>query len=162
VRITIAAVGKARAASAEQELCDLYSERARALGPKLGISRLDVVQVETSRAANAEARMAEEAARLSKKLPEGAYLIALDEKGRSLSSDAFAKQLGKLRDSGIRDLAFVIGGPDGLASSLKDRARERAAFGAQTWPHLLVRAMLAEQIYRAFSILAGHPYHRGG
>jgi 23S rRNA (pseudouridine1915-N3)-methyltransferase len=162
VRITIAAVGKARAASPEQELCDLYYERARALGPKLGVSKLEFIEVETSRAANAEARMNEEAVRLSKRLPEAAYLIALDEKGRSMSSDAFAKHIGKLRDTGVRDAVFLIGGPDGLASSLRDRAKDRLALGAQTWPHLLVRAMLAEQIYRGCSILAGHPYHRAG
>ena len=162
MRITIAAVGKARAASGEQELCDLYCERARALGPKLGISKLDLLAVDTSRAANPEARMIEEAAKLTKRLPEAAYLIALDEKGRGMNSGAFAKHIGRLRDSGVRDLVFLIGGPDGLASSLQDRAKDRLALGAQTWPHLLVRAMLAEQIYRACSILAGHPYHRGG
>ena len=158
----IAAVGKARAASPEQQLCDLYCERARALSPKLGISKLDVVIVETSRAANAEARTIDEAAKLTKKLPDAAYLVALDEKGRNMSSEAFAKQLGKLRDSGVRDVVFLIGGPDGLAPSLKDRAKERLALGAQTWPHLLARAMLTEQIYRACTILSGHPYHRGG
>ena len=162
VRITIAAVGKARAASPEQKLCDLYYERTRALGPKLGVSKLDIIEVESSRAANAEARMNEEAVKLTKRLPEAAYLIALDERGRSMSSDAFAKHLGKVRDGSVRDVVFLIGGPDGLAPSLRDRAKDRIALGAQTWPHLLVRAMLAEQIYRACSILAGHPYHRGG
>ena len=80
---------------------------------------------------------------------------------RALSSEAFARHLASLRDRGCRDLVFLIGGPDGLAPGLKDAAQERLAFGPQTWPHLMVRAMLAEQIYRAFTILSGHPYHRG-
>src|SRR5262249_47964240 len=98
---------------------------------------------------------------LSGKLPRCAHIIALDEGGRAMASEAFAKHLGKLRDTGTTDLAFLIGGPDGLAPALRKGAQETLAFGVQTWPHLLVRAMLAEQIYRAFAILSGHPYHRG-
>jgi 23S rRNA (pseudouridine1915-N3)-methyltransferase len=90
-----------------------------------------------------------------------AHRIALDEQGRTLSSEAFAKHLAGLRDRGCRDLVLLIGGPDGLAPGLREGAEERLAFGPQTWPHLLVRAMLAEQVYRAFAILSGHPYHRG-
>ena len=160
MRLVIAAVGRARDAP-ELALCDLYLERARAMGGKLGFTKLDAIVIDTSRAATAEARMAEEAAKLSAKLPAGAHRIALDEAGRAMTSEAFARHLAKLRDSGLRDLAFVIGGPDGLAAPLRDGANERLALGPQTWPHLLVRAMLAEQIYRAFSVLSGHPYHRG-
>jgi len=160
LRVTIAAVGKLRA-SPEQELCDLYCERARALAPKLGISKIEIVAIDTSRAASVETRMEEEAAKLGTKIPAGAHRIALDEAGRGMASEAFAKHLAKLRDSGVHDVVFFIGGPDGLASSLRAGANERLALGAQTWPHLLVRAMLAEQIYRACAILSGHPYHRG-
>ena len=160
MRLTIAAVGRSRE-SPEQALTDLYLERARAIAPKLGISKLDLVIVDTSRAAAPDARMKEEAEKLSQKLPAGAHLIALDEAGRAMSSEIFAKRLRQLADTGTRDLAFIIGGPDGLSPSLRDGAAERLAFGPQTWPHLLVRAMLAEQIYRAFAILSGHPYHRG-
>jgi 23S rRNA (pseudouridine1915-N3)-methyltransferase len=159
VRLTILCVGRAKA-SPELELCDLYCARARAMGGKLGFSKLDVVAVDISRAAPAELRMAEEATRLSAKLPHAAHSIALDEAGRSMTSDAFAAHLGTLRDRGSRDLVFLIGGPDGLAPAIRNAANERLAFGVQTWPHLLVRAMLAEQIYRAFTILGGHPYHR--
>ena len=160
MRLTIAAVGRSRE-SPEQALTDLYIERAHAIAPRLGISKLELLIVDTSRAATAEARMKEEAERIDRKLPAGAHLIALDEGGRALNSEAFTKRLRQLADSGVRDLVFVIGGPDGLAPSLRDGAEERLALGPQTWPHLLVRAMLAEQIYRGCAILSGHPYHRG-
>jgi 23S rRNA (pseudouridine1915-N3)-methyltransferase len=160
MRITIAAVGRARTAP-EQMLCDLQWERAAALGRKLGFTKLDFAIVDTSRAADTLTRMEDEAKRLTSRVPGGAYRIVLDEGGRSLSSDAFAKHLAQIRDRGGRDLAFLIGGPDGLAQSLRESADEQLAFGPQTWPHLMVRAMLAEQIYRAFAILSGHPYHRG-
>jgi len=160
MRLTIAAVGRSRE-SPEQALAELYCERARGLAPKLGVSKIDVMVVDTSRAATPQARMAEEAEKLRAKIPAGAHVIALDEAGRGMSSEAFAGHLSKLGDSGVRDVVFVIGGPDGLAPSLLGTAREGLAFGPQTWPHLLVRAMLAEQLYRAFAILSGHPYHRG-
>ena len=161
MRITVAAVGQSRQAAPEQGLAEDYRKRAAALGAKLGFSKLDFVTVATSRAANSAARMDEEAKKLTARLPSAAHCIVLDEKGRSLSSEAFAKHLGALRDRGIRDLTFLIGGPDGLSPSLRGNAAESLAFGPQTWPHQLVQTMLAEQIYRAFTILAGHPYHRG-
>ena len=161
MRLTVAAVGRARGTEPEQALCDLHWERAKALAQRLGFTKLDWLIVETSRAASPVARMEEEAAKLAARLPKPAHRIALDEQGRTLSSQAFAKHLAQLRDRGCRDLVFLIGGPDGLAPGLRDGAEERLAFGPQTWPHLLVRAMLAEQVYRAFAILSGHPYHRG-
>lgn len=160
MRLVIAAVGRARNAP-EEAIAEDYLERARVLGRKLGFPKIELTVVETSRAANAPMRMAEEEKRLAAKLPKGAHIIALDERGRSLTSEAFARLLAKLRDSGT-DIAFVIGGPDGLSPPFRDAANERLAFGAQTWPHGLARAMLAEQLYRALAILAGHPYHRGG
>jgi 23S rRNA (pseudouridine1915-N3)-methyltransferase len=160
MRLIIAAVGRVHTAP-EQELCDLYCERARGIGAKLGFSKVDLVLAETSRAGTAIKRMQEEASRLTAKLASATHRIALDEAGRAVTSEAFARHLAKLRDSGVRDLAFLIGGPDGLAPALKESVNERLAFGPETWPHLFVRAMLAEQIYRAFAILSGHPYHRG-
>jgi 23S rRNA (pseudouridine1915-N3)-methyltransferase len=162
MQLIIAAVGRVRGPAPETELCDLYCERARGLGTKLGFTKLDVLAVDTSRLDLPAKRMTEEAARLAAKLPDAAHRIALDETGRAMTSEAFATHLAKLRDSGIRDLAFMIGGPDGLARDLKESCNARLALGLQTWPHLLVRALLAEQIYRAFAILSGHPYHRGG
>jgi 23S rRNA (pseudouridine1915-N3)-methyltransferase len=91
---------------------------------------------------------------------DGAHVVLLDARGKGMTSEAFADMLGALRDAGTRDLAFVIGGPDGLAPLPSKKSGRSLAFGPQTWPHLLVRAMLAEQIYRALTILAGHPYHR--
>ena len=161
MRITIVCVGRARAA-AEQELCESFLKRARAFGGKLGFPSIELLVVETSRAPDAKARMAQEAERLRKRTPAGAYRIVLDEKGAAPDSTGFAARLAALRDSGARDLVFVVGGPDGLAPDFIGEAEERLSLGPQTWPHLLVRAMLAEQIYRGLTILSGHPYHRGG
>jgi 23S rRNA (pseudouridine1915-N3)-methyltransferase len=161
MRIIVAAVGRARGDEPEQALCELYLQRAAALGSRLGFAKLDFAAIDVSRHATAQERMADEAAKLSRRFPTGTHRITLDEEGRQLSSEAFAAHLAKLRDRGTRDAAFIIGGPDGLAPGLRDGAEERLALGPQTWPHLLVRVMLAEQIYRAFAILSGHPYHRG-
>ncbi len=158
MKVVIAAVGRSRS-SPEQTLFETYVERARALGPRLGFSSVETAIVDTSRADSAEKRMDDEAERLTAKLPKGAFLIALDERGKSFASNEFAKLLAGKRDQ-ARDVAFVIGGPDGLAPNLRASAQWNTSFGQQTWPHMLVRVMLAEQIYRAFSILAGHPYHR--
>ena len=159
MRLIVAAVGRARAVP-EQTLCDLYWERAAALGPKLGFATFERIIVDVSRAGSAADRMREEGVKLANRLPRAAHRIVLDEGGGTLSSEAFAKHLRELRDRSGCDLVFVIGGPDGLAPELRRTAQERLAFGAQTWPHLLVRVMLIEQIYRAFAILSGHPYHR--
>ena len=93
-------------------------------------------------------------------VPDGARIVALDERGKSQTSEAFAKRLGIWRDDGVRAVAFLIGGADGLDESLRKRADMVVSFGALTWPHMLVRALLAEQLYRAHTILTGHPYHR--
>jgi 23S rRNA (pseudouridine1915-N3)-methyltransferase len=107
-----------------------------------------------------ERRKEAEAALLLGAVPAGAAVVALDERGRDLASDELALQLGAWRDGGRRTVAFLIGGPDGLAESTLRAAELRLAFGRMAWPHRLVRVMLAEQLYRAHSILAGHPYHR--
>ena len=95
-------------------------------------------------------------------LPAGAVTIILDEKGKSLGSVAFAEQLGRWRDDGVREARFLIGAADGFDEAARARADLLLNFGAMTWPHMLARAMLAEQLWRAASILAGHPYHREG
>jgi 23S rRNA (pseudouridine1915-N3)-methyltransferase len=159
MRLIIAAVGRARNAP-EDGLTQDYLERACGLGKKLGFQNIELAIVETARESNAPARMNEEAKRLAAKIPKGARTIALDEKGRTMTSEAFARHLAKLRDGGS-DVVFLIGGPDGLSPAFRDAANERLAFGPQTWPHHLARAMLAEQLYRALAILSGHPYHRG-
>jgi len=93
-------------------------------------------------------------------VPDGAHVVALDEKGRKLGSQAFAKRLGEWRDDGVRDVAFVIGGADGLDKAVLQRANLVLSLSDMTWPHMLVRGLLAEQLYRAGAILSGHPYHR--
>jgi 23S rRNA (pseudouridine1915-N3)-methyltransferase len=126
----------------------------------MGFPSVAVQEVSISKARDAKTRMAEEAEKLAARLPSGAHIVLLDAKGKGMTSEDFSEMLGALRDAGTKDLCFVIGGPDGLAPLPGKKPGRSLAFGPQTWPHLLVRAMLAEQIYRALTILAGHPYHR--
>jgi 23S rRNA (pseudouridine1915-N3)-methyltransferase len=161
MRIIVAAVGRSRAAKGgapEQALFDDYAQRLVARGPA-GLT-LELREVEERRKLPVEARRAAEADLLLSQIPQGAVRVALDGSGKTLSSEDFAKRLARWRDDGVGDLAFVIGGADGLDRKIIDGAGLVLSLGAMTWPHLLVRAMLAEQIYRAQSILLGHPYHR--
>ena len=159
MRLTILAVGHARGAQ-EGALIEHFVERAALMGRNIGVPHVMVEEISVSRAHDAKARITDECERLSVRLPKGAHVVLLDAKGKGMTSEDFAEMLGALRDAGTRDLVFVIGGPDGLAPLPGKKAGRSLAFGPQTWPHLLVRAMLAEQIYRAVTILAGHPYHR--
>jgi 23S rRNA (pseudouridine1915-N3)-methyltransferase len=156
--IAVAAIGKLKAGP-ERELFDRYIDRATAAGKSLGLT-FTVRELPENRAATAAFRMTEEATALMATLPAGAFLVALDEKGKAMDSKAFADFVAARRDAGTHNLVFAIGGPDGHGDSLLDKAALRLAFGAMTWPHQLVRVMLAEQIYRAVTILSGHPYHR--
>lgn len=159
MRLHIIAVGQARG-TPEGALTEDYAGRARAFGKKLGFTSVAVEEVAVSKLREARARIAEEGERLVSRIPEGAHVILLDAKGKGMTSDAFAEMLGAMRDAGARDIAFLIGGPDGLDIGPAIKPGRSLAFGQQIWPHLLVRAMLAEQIYRGMTILAGHPYHR--
>jgi len=158
MRIVVAAVGKARAAP-EQALFEDYARRLVKGGPA-GLT-LELAEVEERRKLTGEPLRKAEAGLLLARIPKDSTLVALDGRGKTLGSEAFANQLARWRDEGVGDLAFVIGGADGLDPAVLKRARLVLSLGAMTWPHLLVRAMLAEQIYRAQSILLGHPYHRG-
>jgi 23S rRNA (pseudouridine1915-N3)-methyltransferase len=153
LKISIVAIGKL-ARSPETELTKAYAERAGAVGRALGLGPVEVTEVESRKPGKAA-----EAEALRPHLAD-AHVIACDEHGASFTSREFADHLAQRRDQGVRRLVFVIGGVDGLDSTVLRTARERLAFGAQTWPHALVRVMLAEQIYRAASILPGSPYHR--
>jgi 23S rRNA (pseudouridine1915-N3)-methyltransferase len=153
VRVTVAAIGRDRVGPA-RELFEAY--RKRSLWP------LRLVEIAATSRQPLERRLADEALRLVQAVPEGALLVALDEHGRQLDSVAFAHRLGDWRDQGRSEIAFLIGGPDGLAASVLERADAVVALGPMTWPHRLVRVLLAEQLYRAQAILAGHPYHRAG
>ena len=152
MRVLILAVGRARAGP-ERALYEHYA--ARILWP------LELQEIELRPPAAPARRKALEGERLLAAAPAGATLVALDAGGTALTSEAFAERLGRWRDGGVSDLAVLIGGAEGLDAAVLARAELRLSFGRVTWPHLLVRALLAEQLYRAQQILAGHPYHRG-
>lgn len=158
MQITIAAVGRLKAGP-ERELFDRYIERAGQTGRALGLT-VRLRELGESRAQRADERMAQEAATLLELVPDGARLLALDERGETMTSDAFAGWLGRERDGGQREIVLAIGGADGHGAAVRSRADRLLAFGAMTWPHQLVRILLAEQVYRATTILSGHPYHR--
>ena len=153
MKITILAIGRLPR-SPEVSLVHVYIDRATAAGRSLGLGPVEVVEVESRKPGKAA-----EAEALRPHL-EGAHIIACDEHGTARPSRAFAAEIGRLRDDGVRKLVFVIGGADGLDPALLAQANGKLAFGPQTWPHALARAMLAEQVYRAVTILAGGPYHR--
>jgi 23S rRNA (pseudouridine1915-N3)-methyltransferase len=166
MRILIAAVGGVQKAAADETAAaNSYLKNAELMGARMGLGPIALYEVEDrrSRAVRTDAaqRKDREGTLLLAQVPEGATLVALDGRGRALSSEKFAEWLGQNRDQGCRNLAFVIGGADGLSDQVTARAQWQLSLGAMTWPHMLVRMMLAEQIYRAVTILANHPYHRG-
>lgn len=155
MRLHLCAVGRLRAGP-ERDLVDDYLQRLDRTGRALGLGPAAEHEVEDRKGGG----MAAEAALLSRTIPEGAALCVLDERGKTLSSPEFAQTLAQWRDAGRQDAAFVIGGADGIDPSLRGRADLAISFGRMVWPHMLVRVMLAEQLYRAATILAGSPYHR--
>jgi 23S rRNA (pseudouridine1915-N3)-methyltransferase len=159
MRIDIAAVGRLKQGP-ERELAERYAKRAAEAGRGLGIRAVEIVELRESRSRDAATRITEESIALANAVSERSSLVVLDPRGENLSSEALARRLERWRDSGREAVSFVIGGPDGLAQSLYGRAELVLAFGSATWPHQLVRIMLLEQIYRAMTLLAGHPYHR--
>jgi 23S rRNA (pseudouridine1915-N3)-methyltransferase len=130
------------------------------MGRRIGIRAVEIIEIRESRAQETGKRMIEESIALANLLPAKAAVIMLDERGENLDSRSFAAKLGRWRDDGRPDAVFMIGGDDGLVPTLREKATMTLALGAATWPHQLVRGMLLEQIYRAMSILSGHPYHR--
>jgi 23S rRNA (pseudouridine1915-N3)-methyltransferase len=144
----------------ERELVTRYLERAVASGRPLGLTGFAVAESPESRAGSAAARKTEEAKTIAAALPAGGIVVALDERGRMLGSEDFAGRLARWRDDGKPALSFVIGGADGLDPDFARTADLALSFSPLTWPHQLVRIMLAEQLYRATTILSGHPYHR--
>ncbi len=158
MRLVIAAVGRTRQ-GAEVDLIGTYRARTNELARNLGFSELDIIEVE-ARGLTGTKRNEREAQLLLNAVPEGALCVTLDEKGKEMSSHAFAQWLKQLRDDGTKTCCFLIGGADGLSPAAKAKAAHCLSLGPMTWPHLLVRTMLSEQLYRALSILAGHPYHR--
>jgi 23S rRNA (pseudouridine1915-N3)-methyltransferase len=159
MRISLFAVGRLKAGP-ERELAERYLDRFAKAGPAIGLELGKITEINESRAGNADTRKREEAVHLEKLLGEGAVLILLDERGKALDSPTFANLVGNVRDQGKRELILAIGGPDGLDQALASQAAHMLSFGKLTWPHQMVRVMLAEQLYRAVTILSGHPYHR--
>lgn len=140
----------------EKELCDTYIDRFVKAGRGMGFTSLDITEVEDRKGGGKSA----EGALLTKAIPAGSLIVCMDEHGKTLTSPQFANKLSTWRDSGSTELTFVIGGADGIASEVLSKADFKLSFGAMVWPHMLARVMLTEQLYRAASILAGHPYHR--
>ena len=155
MRLHLCAVGRLRAGP-ERSLLDDYIDRFDKTGRSLGLGPLRVVEVEDRKGGGRPG----EAALLRRALPQGALVCALDERGETLSSPEFAERLALWRDRAAGDVAFLIGGADGLDPGLAAAAEARLSLGRMVWPHMLARVMLAEQLYRAVSILAGSPYHR--
>jgi 23S rRNA (pseudouridine1915-N3)-methyltransferase len=160
VRLLLVAVGRLKAGP-ERELFERYAKRLADIGRAVGIGGVDFREIEEGRARRVETRQSEEARAICAALPDGARLVLCDERGKALTSTQFAADLGAARDASAPAYGLVIGGPDGFDAELRTRAQSLVAFGAMTWPHQLVRIMAAEQLYRALTILAGHPYHRG-
>ena len=158
MRLIVVAVGRLKQGP-ERELANRYRERFEDIGRKLGFRGVEIHEIPESRARDAAPRIAEEADAMAALLPAKYALVALDETGKNVDSAAFAGHLGRFRDAAT-DVIFVIGGADGLSPELRGKAKLVIAFGAMTWPHQMVRVMLLEQLYRAATILAGHPYHR--
>ena len=159
MKVSVHAVGRMKTGP-ERELADRYFERFAKSGPAIGLEFSGVAEIAEGRAQNANERRREEGQKLQAQLQPGTVLFLLDERGKNLSSDDFANRIGHLRDGGRKALVIAIGGADGHDQSVRDQAELIVSFGAATWPHQLVRVMLGEQLYRAATILSGHPYHR--
>lgn len=159
MRLSIIAIGRMKLGP-ERELVERYLTRCRASGPAVGLQEFKIAEFAESRKSTPVLRKSDEAKTITGAIATNGVLIALDETGSSLTSEKFAQNIARLRDDGISHLNFVIGGPDGLDHSVRAGARQVLSFSPLTWPHQLVRIMLAEQLYRATTILVGHPYHR--
>lgn len=160
MRLLVAAVGRIKDGP-DRALLDRYLDRLAALGRAHGLAPVDAIELAESRLDGADARRADEAERLLSAARSCEARVALDERGKPFSSAAFAELLRRERDAGTKGIAFLIGGPDGHGAAARDGARLVLSLGPMTLPHGLARIVLAEQLYRAATILSGHPYHRG-
>jgi 23S rRNA (pseudouridine1915-N3)-methyltransferase len=159
MRLCLAAIGRLKTGP-EKQMADDYAARIEQLGKKAGINALKIGEWAESQQANAKQRMDDEASILWSAVPQGAVTFVLDERGISHSSEEFATKIRKCADTGVSDLVFMIGGPDGHAPETRKKASYLIALGPMVWPHRLVRIMLLEQIYRSVTIMVNHPYHR--
>jgi 23S rRNA (pseudouridine1915-N3)-methyltransferase len=158
MRIIVAAIGRLK--GPETELSERYRKRAAQTGRNVGLRDVEIIEIRESRADDAGKRMLEESIALANVIPQDAAVVLLDGRGENLDSAALAGRIAQWRSNERPAVVFVIGGADGLAPTLRAKAELRLAFGTATWPHQLVRVMLLEQLYRAMTILTGHPYHR--
>lgn len=155
LRVHICTVGRLRSGP-ERDLIDDYLTRFDRTGRALGLGPAKLHEVEDRKSGG----MGPEGALLRGAIPRGAHICALDERGKVMTSPEFSQNLARLRDDGVGDIAFVIGGADGIDPALRQEAHQKLSFGKMVWPHMLARVMLCEQLYRAASILSGAPYHR--
>ena len=155
MRVTICAIGRLRAGP-ELDLIKDYLQRFDRTGRNLGLGPAQIIELEDKKGGGSAA----EAVLLERAIPKGAKICTMDERGKVMTSPDFASLMGNWRDQGTSDLAFVIGGADGLTKELRAQADTSLSFGKMVWPHMLARVMLTEQLYRAASILSGSPYHR--
>ncbi|TRD21675.1 23S rRNA (pseudouridine(1915)-N(3))-methyltransferase RlmH [Palleronia caenipelagi] len=155
MRVRLCAIGRIRKGP-ERALIDDYTQRFDRTGRALSLGPLEEIEIEPHKATGQDA----EAEALLRAIPDDSVVVALDERGKVMTSPNFAARLGDWRDQGRGEVTFVIGGADGLTDALRDRADLMLSFGQMVWPHMLARVMLTEQLYRAASILAGSPYHR--
>ena len=159
MRIVIGAVGRMKA-GAERDLLARYVDRAQKLGRQIGLGGPDLVEIDESRAQAAALRQDDEAVRLLRNTPAGGKVIVLDERGKALSTQELTEILTTWRDHGTPSVMLALGGPDGHGAAMRDVAQLTLSFGRLTWPHMLARIMVAEQVYRVMTVMAGHPYHR--
>ena len=159
MRLLLIGIGRLKAGP-ERELFERYGKRLGEIARSVGVAGVEFREIDEGRARRAEDRQIEEARAILAAVPPGARLILFDERGKALSSAQLAADIGAARDGGASTYALALGGPDGFSEALRGKAQTLVAFGAMTWPHQLARVMAAEQLYRALTILAGHPYHR--
>lgn len=159
MRIFIFSVGRMKK-GAEQDLVARYIDRLEKIAPGLGFQSISLHEINESRAPTAPLRMLEEGEKLFETLSSTGKLVVLDERGKTMTSPAFAEKLENWRDEGAPSVTFALGGPDGHGEAVRKRADLLLSFGAMTWPHQIARILLSEQLYRTMTILNGHPYHR--
>jgi 23S rRNA (pseudouridine1915-N3)-methyltransferase len=160
LRLHVSAIGKLKTGP-EKMLANDYAGRIEVFGRKAGVTALKISEWSESQNQNVNSRMEEEAKTLWSTVAQGSITFALDERGKSHSSEEFASLIRKHADQGASDIVFLIGGPDGHDATTRTKANHIIALGAMTWPHRLARIMLLEQIYRSLTIMVNHPYHRG-
>lgn len=159
MHVTIIAVGRMKAGP-ERELIARYQKRFSLAGKNLGLSGPDIIEINESKASSSDLRKSEEAKKIVSAIPDGAFVIALDEHGKNISSTALSKNIRRIQEDGNRTIIFLIGGADGHGDLALKRANLMLSFGQLTWPHQIVRLLLVEQLYRITTIQSGHPYHR--